>query len=383
MANRRKRVLVIAFSNLRFDGRVSRQIDFIKDDYEVDVLALAPNEFKGYNFHELIPVKLTAIRKGVLAVLLLLRMFKIAYWVQYPFRSLALKLTDNNYDLVIANDIESVPLAFQIGEKVFFDSHEYAPRHFEERLWWRLFFQRFNIFLCEKYLPKLTGMSTVCDGLAQEYYKDFGIKPAVITNAPAAENVVINERSDEKVRLIHHGIANASRKMENMLSIMDHLGGDYQLDLMLVIPDATSQKSRTYIEQFKSEVERRDNVRLVPPVRSNEIVGAIKDYDIGLFLLEPINFNYTNALPNKLFEFIQARLVVAIGPSPEMSKIVSKYNCGIISKTFDPKDLADEIRSKSKSDLQQLKINSDIAAREVNAEVNKKQFLNLINTAIS
>jgi hypothetical protein len=31
------------------------------------------------------------------------------------------------------------------------------------------------------------------------------------------------------------------------------------------------------------------------------------------------------ALPNKFFEFIQARLAVAIWPSPEMSKITKTF----------------------------------------------------------
>ena len=56
----------------------------------------------------------------------------------------------------------------------------------------------------------------------------------------------------------------------------------------------------------------------------HEIVDTIAEYDIGLFILSPINFNYYHALPNKLFEFIQARLAIAVSPSPEMARIVHR-----------------------------------------------------------
>ena len=46
-------------------------------------------------------------------------------------------LSARSFDLIIANDIESLPLAFEIDPqaRVLFDAHEYAPRHFEDK--WR------------------------------------------------------------------------------------------------------------------------------------------------------------------------------------------------------------------------------------------------------
>jgi len=87
--------------------------------------------------------------------------------------------------LIIANDVETLPLAFSVKEKakVFFDAHEYAPRHFEDKLMWRIFFQGFNTWLCKKYIPQVAGMTTVGKGLAREYEKHFNVNPTVVTNA--------------------------------------------------------------------------------------------------------------------------------------------------------------------------------------------------------
>ncbi|MBK7701065.1 MAG: hypothetical protein IPJ39_21260 [Saprospiraceae bacterium] len=72
----------------------------------------------------------------------------------------------------------------------------------------------------------------------------------------------------------------------------------------------------------------------------HNIVNFISKYDIGLYILEPTNFNNGMALPNKMFEFIQARLAIAIGPSPEMKSLVEEYNLGVVSADFDSKGLA-------------------------------------------
>ena len=87
-----------------------------------------------------------------------------------------------------------------------------------------------------------------------------------------------------------------------------------------------------------------------------------RDYEIGLFLLEPTNFNYRHALPNKFFEFVQARLVVAIGPSPEMSKLVRTFDCGIIADDFTPVALARALSIQTPDTINRFKHNVHAAA---------------------
>lgn len=83
---------------------------------------------------------------------------------------------------------------------------------------------------------------------------------------------------------------------------------------------------------------------ILEPVPMHRIVSFASTYDIGVFLLPPTNFNYRNALPNKLFEFIQARLAVAIGPSPQMAAVVREWNCGIVSDDFTPASLGENLQ---------------------------------------
>ena len=94
------------------------------------------------------------------------------------------RLAERKFDFIIANDIETLPLAFAFPgkPKVIFDAHEYAPRHFEDKKMWRIFFQDFNTWLCRKYIPKTTHDDS-WKRVALEYEKNFHVKPTVITNA--------------------------------------------------------------------------------------------------------------------------------------------------------------------------------------------------------
>ena len=108
-------------------------------------------------------------------------------------------------------------------------------------------------------------------------------------------------------------------------------------------------------------------------------MNAIRHYDMGIFLLPPVNFNYENTLPNKLFDFIQARLGIAIGPTPEMAEIVNHYHIGIVSEKFTAESLAEKLNQVTKADIETFKKNTNVAAKELNAEVNAKK----INAMIS
>jgi len=96
-----------------------------------------------------------------------------------------------------------------------------------------------------------------------------------------------------------------------------------------------------------------------------ELSQRLNQYDIGMDLLPPNSLNNRFTLPNKFFEFIQARLAVAIGPSPEMAKIVNQYGCGVVSGDFSPESLARELSALTSRRIDGLKLRSHEAAKDL------------------
>ena len=132
---------------------------------------------------------------------------------------------------------------------------------------------------------------------------------------------------ENSIRIIHHGMASPDRYIHKMIEVMDYVDDRFTLDLMLV-----STYYQDYFKTLQQMTSDRKNTRIIPIVPFEEIIPFTSQYDIGMFLVPFSTFNLKMCLPNKFFEFIQARLAIAIGPSPEMAKLVQQYHLGINTK---------------------------------------------------
>ena len=88
---------------------------------------------------------------------------------------------------------------------------------------------------------------TVCEGIARKYEDDLGVKPIVVTNATGYKEIKPHATNPAQIRMIHHGNANSSRKIENMINMMDYLDDRFELDLLLVKPPW----SKRYMKMIK------------------------------------------------------------------------------------------------------------------------------------
>jgi glycosyltransferase involved in cell wall biosynthesis len=375
-----KNVLVLVFSNLKHDARVARQINWLRKNHSVTVVCFDAEQTPGVKYIRISQTKLTLPRKALLAGALVLRAYRLAYRLFHDYGSLK-KSIQKNFDLILANDIDTLPLAFELrgAGKIIFDAHEYAPRHFENNKIWKTFFQPFYLALCKNYIPRVDAMLTVGAGLANEYEKHFGVKPVIITNATRYVAIEPSQVKPHRIRLIHHGIANPSRGLELMVQMMASLDERFTLDMILMTSDYASTKTQAYITSFIRKAEENPRIKVLPAVPNAQVVQTINLYDIGVFLIPPINFNYANTLPNKLFEFIQARLGVAIGPTPEMASIVNAYENGVVADDFSPASLAHKLNALRPEDVMQFKKQSSVAALQLNAEKNEVIFNDLID----
>ncbi|MGV3631570.1 MAG: capsular biosynthesis protein [Bacteroidota bacterium] len=365
-----KKILIIAFTDLKNDPRVYRQINHLKDSNTVSCLGLANPDIDSVDF---IPTEKNKNKLHLLFAycLLLVRLYELFYWNQKVIKNALRNLKSMDYDLIIANDIESLPFAQRIASKskarIVFDAHEYSPKEHENKFVWRILFQNYNRYLLRKYTPNISLMFTVCQGLADEYKKEFNLDAKVLNNASEFINASPVFNTDAgRIRIIHHGGAISSRKIENMIEMMDYLDERFELDLMLV---ATK---RTYLDFLKEKAKHNPRIQFIDPVPLKQIVPKTLSYDLGIYILEPNSFNNHFALPNKLFEFIQARLAIAIGPSPEMKRIVEEHKLGVVADDFSARSLAAKIQELTPEQINAFKRNSHEAAQTINSSYNMK-----------
>jgi hypothetical protein len=395
-----KKVLILCYSSLNSDPRVSRQIVALRDEYEVYtagyqtsdpllpfVLLHKPlNEFT-YSFHLEYPFLLRkAASLGIrifdsLKAINRKKYFEKKYWTERRKKDLAnLKSLKTDFDLILANDIETLPLALSIKSattKVIFDSHEYHPREFDDNPEWIRTVQPFMTYLCRTYMGKADRMFTVCEGIARAYKEIFGVDALVLTNAPAYEqDLYPRETEAQHIKLIHHGATIRGRRIEKMIELAGLLDERFSFDFMLTVQDPV------YLNELKVLAAPNKRIRFVDPVPTGEIAKQINPYDMGVYIIAPSNFNNLHSLPNKFFEFIQGRLALAIGPSPEMAKIVKSFGLGIVSPDFEPYSLAEALNKLSVEDIRHFKMKCQEAAWELSSEKNRTMLLKVVHALL-
>src|SRR5690606_18999989 len=109
----------------------------------------------------------------------------------------------------------------------------YAPRQNEELLVWRLFEAPYMRWMCRRFLPLATSMTTVGQGLADEYRRVFGLDAEIVTNAaPFADLAPGDVRSP--IRLVHSGASLRNRRLETLIDAVHETTTELTLDFYLM-----------------------------------------------------------------------------------------------------------------------------------------------------
>jgi glycosyltransferase involved in cell wall biosynthesis len=372
------RILIISFSPIARDPRVLRQIETLRQGSELTVAGYGPFRSDGITFVDL-PRNERSPKDKIAALFLLPSSQAERFYFHHiaPVKHL-MRLNWPSFDLVIANDYDTAPAAFRLAGAGPFvvDLHEYA---LDEQVGWRarLLWGRLREWCLSEYLSKSTGTSTVCDSIADRYSEQLGIpRPIVVPNAAQYEDLPVHTTDSRRVRLVHHGACAPGRGLEVLLSAIDSLDERFELHLYLVGMDTD------YGTALARRAAEHPRVFVHPPVETRLIARELNQYDVGLFVLPPWTFNHLHALPNKLFEFVQARLAIVVGPSPDMASMVQRYGLGVVTPSFDSADLARALTALSAHSIDEYKRASQKAAPSVSWEAFAPRLMSLVSRAV-
>ena len=357
----RPRILCISFSDITADSRVLRQLGVLRQFGEVTTLAYGPRP-DGADHHLEIPRNLPSLPQTPAGVVkLLLRRFG-SVAVQAPAISAALKAIDGqSFDIVVANEARALPLAFSVGgsPRIWCDLHEWAPEERTHVVSWRLLVAPFMRWICAQYLPRVDAATTVNESIAEMYVEAFGIRPEVVRNAiPYRSDLAPTELEPQRVRLVHSGGAVPGRNIEALIDGVELVGDGCTLDLYLI----GSRQGDAYWRELSARIEASERTTLHPPVAPDLLPDTLNAYDLGVFLLPPHTPNHRYMLPNKFFDFVQARLGLVFGPSVETDRLINEDGLGVITAGYSAEDFAAAIRALTPERIAAFKQASDAAA---------------------
>jgi len=168
--------------------------------------------------------------------------------------------------------------------------------------------------------------------------------------------------------IIYQGALNKGRGLEHAILAMDHLP---EAELVIAGSGDLEEELHTLVSGL-----HLNNVRFAGRLSPDHLWILTRQASLGISVEEDLGLNYRYALPNKLFDYIRARIPVVVSDLPEMRRIVTDYGIGLIAPSRDPETLADIFR-KALTDTslrRQWIQNLDTAARDLHWD-NEKEIL--------
>ncbi|RLA87981.1 MAG: hypothetical protein DRG20_06765, partial [Deltaproteobacteria bacterium] len=189
------------------------------------------------------------------------------------------------------------------------------------------------------FIKRINGMITVNRSLARLYKKYYKIEKEIIYlwNVPYINNF---EKKDlytffglnSNIPIIlYEGSLNFYVNLETVLMILSKLKNPFYFVLLGEFDKQFEKEFFSLAESLK--IKNKIYYTLFP---YKELIPYISTATVGLFFAKPIFLSFKYSLPNKIFDYLVAGLPIIASDLPEISKLIKKYNLGII---IDPSDV--------------------------------------------
>ena len=369
-----RRIVISVSSDLVTDQRVHRTALTLKEaGYKVmvvgRVLPQSPQmPSRRYRFKRF---SLPFVKGPLFYATLNLRLFWFLLW--------------NYADVLIANDLDTLLPNYLISRlrniPLVYDSHEYytGVPELEGRPRVKKFWKRIEQFI----VPKLRYAITVNDSIARLYRDEYNVPFIVIRNVPAPDEMIypgkhkIREQlglpQNLPVYILQGAGINIQRGAEETVETMQYVKG-----LLLIVGNGdVIPKLKEYVRSHNLQ----SKVTFIPRQSQQQLRLYTRSADAGISLDKDTNINYRFSLPNKLFDYIQARIPVIASPLPEVRKIIEEYDVGLIAESHDPKYLAGIFeKAVEPENIIRWRKNLDAAASELHWGNEKEKLLDLITS---
>lgn len=269
------------------------------------------------------------------------------FYAEYNIR-LFFFLLFSKKEILLSNDTDTLLANFFTSKlqskKLIFDSHELFSEIPE--LIDRPFVKNFWLQIEKWIIPKLKNNYTVCKSISDYYQKEYNSEFKIIKNLPVKNFVKKSSFpfiTNNKKIIFYQGSVNIGRGLELMLEIIEQLP-----NCIFVIAGVgdilDSLRQKVVIKKLEKQVYFLGQL---PPKHLQSITPLA---NLGISLEEDLGLNYRFALPNKIFDYIQAKVPILVSDLPEMKQVIFKYNVGEVAINRNPTQLANQMKKMLTTD---------------------------------
>lgn len=308
------KILVSVFNNLVTDQRVEKVCDTLsKNGYKIELI--------GNSWCGLIPLERNY---PFSRIILKSRILKFAYieFQRKLYQELLYKADKNT--ILLSNDLDTLLPNYLVSRKLniplVFDSHEIFTEmpsvngRFSQRIWRSL-----ESFI----VPKVKFMMTASESYADWFQKTYDIeRPVVVQNFPKkTENPQNYFNSASKRIILYQGVINPSRGLDKMIPAMKFIEN---AEFWIVGDGPRREEYLTLTKNLALDEKVKFWGNIIP----EKLRELTKKADVGLSIEENNGLSYYYSMPNKISDYIQARIPVVVSDFPQMRKAVDRYGVG-------------------------------------------------------
>ncbi|MGZ5285396.1 MAG: glycosyltransferase, partial [Kaistella sp.] len=186
-------------------------------------------------------------------------------------------------------------------------------------------------------VPKLKFMMTASESYADWFHKTYEIeRPVVVQNFPIKIENPQNYSEVNSVKIIiYQGVINPSRGLGMMIPAMREIDG---AELWIA---GDGPKKLELVELTKT-LGLDHKVKFIGKLMPEKLRTVTQKADVGLSIEENNGLSYYLSMPNKVSDYIQARIPVVVSDFPEMRKVIDHFGAG--EKISDHTELADKVK---------------------------------------
>lgn len=267
---------------------------------------------------------------------------------------------DTRYDAVCANDLHpllyAVTLHLRTGSRVVFDSHELAGeipgdipeerREWVRRLEHLLLKQLDGLIVTTQSSIEYFANSVPAAAESLIYYNTPEFREAEAARIAAGQPPPPGLRAmaglgpEAKVIAFCGNIAGAPRGVDRVVRALTQLPEDVHLTVV----GARIAQFDEWIVQIAESEGVRHRLHLLPGVPPALVVPTIRDANMGVFMAQRTCLNLEYTMPNKLMEFLFARLPVVVSDMRDMARVVGDLGVGRIVPATDQEALVTALR---------------------------------------
>ncbi|WP_292008600.1 glycosyltransferase [Chryseobacterium sp.] len=322
-----KKVIISAFSNLYTDQRIEKVCQTLfENGYTIELIG---NDWNGAERMER-PYAFSRIH-------LQSKSLKTAYF-EFNWKLFRqLKKKSDLHTILYANDIDALLpnylIARMLNIPLIFDSHEIFS---EMPAIQGKISQKFWRYLERKLIPKIQLMITASGSYAEWFHKKYGANPIVIQNAPQRSDYIPQIVENNPKIILYQGYINPFRGIDKAILAMHQIEG-------AILKIAGNGPKKKEYEELVIRENLQHKVRFLGKLDPKDLKKITVIADVGISIEENGGDSYLYSLPNKVLDYIQARIPLVMANLPEMQNISQQFQIGKIICNHDPEEISKAI----------------------------------------